>query len=230
MNNPYEHFLDHPLRGIFGPFAWPGTFARLLYLMIGFPLGLAWFVLYVTGFSVGIGLAIISIGVVILLGVLLAVGPLTLLERWLAQRLLGVRIGDPGFRAPGDEGFWRWMKNTLGNRVTWTGLLFLLLRFPLGLATWVSTIVMLSVSSAFIAAPIVWWFGGNISLDGWHPDTFVETLPLTLLGMVLLLPSVHAINGLGWLWGQLARLLLGRREPKNAAVQPARSMELAPTA
>ena len=230
MSNPYAGFLDHPLRGIFSPIAWPGTFARLLYLMLGFPLGLAWFVLYVTGFSLGIGLAIISIGVVILLGILLAVGPLTLLERWLAQRLLGARIGDPGFRAPGDEGFWRWMKATLSNRVTWTGLLFLLLRFPLGLASWVSTIVMLAVSSGFIAAPIVWWFGGNISLERWQPDTFVETLPFTLLGCVMLLASIHAINGLGWLWGQFARVMLGRRAPRGPAVQTASSMELAPIA
>ena len=55
--SPYATFSTHPLRGIFGILAWPRTYTNLVYLLIGFPLGLAYFVFYVVGGSLGIGLA-----------------------------------------------------------------------------------------------------------------------------------------------------------------------------
>jgi hypothetical protein len=56
----------------FGVAIWGQTYLNLLYLLLAFPLGLFYFVLLVTGFSLGFGLLILWVGVIILVGMLVA--------------------------------------------------------------------------------------------------------------------------------------------------------------
>ncbi|MBW3660440.1 MAG: sensor domain-containing protein [Gemmatimonadetes bacterium] len=210
MTNPYREFFQRPLQGVFGPLAWPGTWARLFYLMLGFPLGLSYFVFYAIGLGLGVGLLVLAVGALIVAIVFFAALPLGIIERWLANRLLDADVGPTGFEAPGDEGFVEWVKDTLANPVAWKAHLFLLLRFPLGLASWLVAVVTLTVSGAFVFAPLVVAFGGRVNLGPWSPATPAEALPLTALGLLAFLASIHLLNGIAWSWGALARVLLGR--------------------
>ena len=211
---PYATFSTHPLRGIFGILAWPRTYTNLVYLLIGFPLGLAYFVFYVVGGSLGIGLAILGIGFVLLFLLVLAAWALAHVERLLANALLGAEVPAPPPTAI-DEGGWPWIKSVFGNPVTWKGLAFQLLKFPLGLASWVLTIVVLSVVGGFIAAPVVVAVGGTVGIDPWWvADTVREAWIFTGIGLVALLPAFHHLNGVAWLWAAFARVMLGRREPR----------------
>ena len=60
------------LRRYFGVVAREETYLNLIYLVLAFPLGTVYFVFLVTGISVGIGTAIIWIGIPILLAVFAA--------------------------------------------------------------------------------------------------------------------------------------------------------------
>jgi hypothetical protein len=215
--SPYSTFSSNPVRGIFGILAWPRTYLNLIYLLIGFPLGLMYFVFYVVGGSLGVGLSILGIGLVILFLLILAAWAFALFERILANALLGADVPSPG-RTAIEEGGWPWVKSVLGNPVTWKGLAFQLLKFPLGLASWVVTIVVIAVVGGFIAAPAVVHFGGTIQIDPWWvADTQREAWIATALGLAAVIPALHLLNGLAHLWALFARVMLGRRERREPA-------------
>ncbi|HUP18740.1 MAG TPA: sensor domain-containing protein [Gemmatimonadota bacterium] len=208
MENPYRS--ENPFAVVFGPLAWPRTYGRLLYLLLGLPLGVAYFTFYVTGLSLGIGLAILLVGFVILVAVLLASIPLGLLERFLTVHLLGEPLPPTGFAVPDSDDPWGWFKATLSNRVAWTAMVFMFLKFPLGLLTWIATIVALSVALGFTAAPILVAFGGDVHLGFWSPATATEALVLIPVGLAMIVLSAHLVNGMGWAWGKFARVMLGQ--------------------
>ena len=70
----------------------PQTYLNLVYLVLAFPLGLAYFLFLVVGLTVGFALVLTLVGIPILLLMHLAAWVLMKLERWLAIRLLGVDI------------------------------------------------------------------------------------------------------------------------------------------
>lgn len=215
--SPYATFASNPVRGIFGILAWPRTYLNLVYLLIGFPLGLAYFVFYVVGGSLGAGLSILGIGLVILFLLILAAWALSLFERVLANALLGAEVPPPGPTAI-EEGGWPWVKSVVGNPVTWKGLVFQLLKFPLGLASWIVTIVVIAVVGGFIAAPLIIQFGGTIQIDPWFVAyTQREAWIATALGLAAVIPALHLLNGLAYVWALFARVMLGRRQPREAA-------------
>lgn len=213
MDNPYEDFGDDPIRGLLAPIVWPRTYANLLYLLLLLPTGVVWFTLYVTGLSLGVGLFIVWVGAAILLSLVPITWYAVLFERELAVRLLGEAIPEPRETAlPGDEGAWAWYKSLAKSPVTWKGFLFLLLKFPLGMASWIFTILLLTIVASFIVAPAIWATGGEIDLGVWRTDTLVDTIYASVIGILAVIPSVHVLNGLAFLWGRLARVALGPRE------------------
>lgn len=230
MTDPYERFFERPLYGVFAPVVWPGTWKRVFYLMLSFPIGLAWFVYYVTGLSMGIGLLILSVGALILGAMVYAAMPLGLAERWLADRLLDADVPETGFRVPAeDEGFWAWARDAAKNPVLWKTHLFLLLRFPLGLASWLAVVIGLAVSAGLAFAPVVVAVGGSVRLGTWLvPATPVEALPVTAIGIVGFLVTIHLLNAIGAGWAVLARFLLGKRGPRPAREESAPEPALLP--
>lgn len=213
MQNPYKRFSDDPIRGILAPVVWPRTYANLLYLLLLLPTGVVYFTLYVTGLSLGVGLFIVWVGAAILLSLVPITWWMTLFERELAIHLLGEPVPEAGVPAvPGDEGLWEWYKSIAKNPVTWKGFLFQLLKFPLGVASWIFTVVLLSLVAAAIAAPLIRAAGGTIDFGVWRPDTVVETLYVSVIGVLALIPATHVLNGLAFLWGRFAHVTLGRHE------------------
>ena len=81
---------DWPRRFV-GSVARGQTWLNLGYNLLAFPTGLAYFVVLVVGVSLGVGLAIVIIGLGILLATLAAWRAMAALERGLARGLLGVR-------------------------------------------------------------------------------------------------------------------------------------------
>ena len=200
MENPYRS--ENPFAVVFGPLAWPRTYGRLLYLLLGLPLGVAYFTFYVTGLSLGIGLLIMTIGAVILVALLLAARPIAHFERMLAVGLVGEPI--PPIPAPrtSGPGFWKWLAGTAGDSVTWKTLAFALLRFPLGLVSWILVVVLMSLALALIAAPVVEPLGGEIDFGIWVPTTAAELGVVSLMGLVAFVIVVHIVNGLAVAWGR----------------------------
>ena len=222
-----QQALGAGLAGLFSVVVRPQTYLNILYLLLSFPLGIAYFVFLVTGLSVGFGLLIIWVGVPILVAVLAGSWALCQLERALANGLLREDIPPLQARSParaslardggelttGERLFvngWRRFKAHLSDRVTWTGMLYLGVRFPLGIAAFVLVVVLLSVSLAFLAAPAYYWAGDGADLGVWRIDELWEALVLTAIGVPLTLISLHVLNGAAYLSGKVARVMLAR--------------------
>lgn len=193
----------------------PRTYGSLLYLWLGFPLGLAYFVGLTVGISTGVPLTIIWIGLAILLVTFLAAWGAAGFERQLAIHLLGARVPER-VTHPVSPRLRSRLAATLGSAAMWKGLLFLLLKFPVALATWIVSLVSLVLALAFTLVPFVWLAGGDafhFDLGSWHPTSFLGTLPFGLAGLLGLLVALHLANGMGWLWARLAEGMLGSTLP-----------------
>ena len=198
------------------------TYLRIVYLLLAFPLGTTYFVLLITGLSVGVGLSIIGVGLVIL--ALTVVGWLFVarFERELAIHLLGASVRP--FSLPGEAlRPWPRLLKTLGEPTTWKALAYLLLEFPFGIITFTLTIVLLSISLAFIAAPFAYLaqvlfgpsqiqVGPGFTLFPNNPPfggEFLLAVAIGALGVVLGVGSMALLSGIGWAWGRFAEQMLG---------------------
>jgi hypothetical protein len=227
MTHPYRVFFEHPVRGIFGPMVWGRSYANMLYLLIGFPVGLIYFVFYVTGLSLGVGLLVLGIGAAILALMVLLARPLGRFERALAIHLLGANVPPVRPEPLPDRDIGTWLKDVYTNAVTWKSLAFLLLKFPLGLASWILVIVGLSLALGLIAAPLIVGLGGEVELGFWEPTTVGEAWAVVPVGLAVFLVAIHLFNAVAWTWAQLARFMLGSRVPSSPSPS-ADSIQLAP--
>jgi signal transduction histidine kinase len=183
------------------------TWLNVAYLLLGFPLGLAYFLVLVVGVSVGIALAIIVVGLAILLATLAAWRAMAAIERGMARVLLGVPIPQPPDERrdlPVIERVTRWMRDP----VTWKSLVFVALKFPLGLMSFCVVVILGGFSLILLFAPLI-VLVTPVTIFGWIVTSWVEALPLFVAGVPALLLVLHLCNGLGWLWALFARIMLG---------------------
>ena len=177
---------------------------QLTHHLLGLPLGTAYFIWIVTGVSLGAGLAITLIGIPILTFVLANVRPLLLAERGLSDALLGTRL-PPLDIAPRRGGGWLdRLKAYWSDGLTWRGLLYLLLRFPVGILTFTVAVTAYGAGLYGLAAPIVAPFDA-IDLGFWEPDTVLEGLALVPLGAAALVAAGWISEGLA----AMSRALIG---------------------
>jgi hypothetical protein len=217
--------LLNSLVKFFGVIARGQTYLNMLYLFAAFPLGVIYFVFLVTGFSAGIGLAIVWVGLLILAGMLAGWYGLILFERKLAIEVLREPIPPVQPNDLSGKNLWQKFKATLGNTVMWKGLIFLLAKFPLGIASFTVLVTLLAVSLALTGAPFYYtWVHPVVDLTfgplTWQPvwiiDTLGEALLISLGGLLLLFISLHIFNALAWASGKFARLMLGYYAPAVA--------------
>jgi len=203
------------------------TYLNLLYLTLALPLGLLYFVLLTVGFSLGLGTSVILIGILILLLTLALAWVLAALERQLAIWLLRVNIGPLGRQAQA-PGFLNWLQSYLGNPVTWSSLLFLFLKLPIGVITFSVTVTLLSLSVGMLLAPLTYaWL--PVTIIFWRIDTLPAALIVFVLGLAVTGLSLHLLNLLARALGRWAQMLLGSAAPAPAS-RPAQGSCLLPCA
>ena len=204
-------FLREALSGpFFGVIRQRQTYLNIAYLLLAFPLGTFYFVFLVTGFSVGLGLLIVWIGALILPAVVFAARALGAFERQLACKVLQTDIPHR-FPTVERQGFKGRVKSAMTDSLTWTSVLYLLLKFPLGIGTFVVIVTLLSTSLGLVTAIIAAPFGPfHHKIGVWEFGTFPGAAILTMIGLFLLPISLHISNWLAWIHGRFARLCLGR--------------------
>ena len=135
------------------------SYTNMLYLLLSFPLGLFYFVFLITGIVVGIVTLVIWIGVPILILMMAAWWYMAAFERHMAIDWLHVAIPPLSLSDAWPTGITRWQKLQvhLSNSMTWKTLAYLLLKFPLGIFSFLATIIMpvLSVVVAIVSL-IIW--------------------------------------------------------------------------
>jgi hypothetical protein len=207
------HFVKAPFR--------LRTYTNLLYLMLALPLGLLYFIFLSVGLPLGLGLIIVWIGIPILALVFAGSWGLAALERQLAIAALGADV-PPMAPPPASETqtFWQRVGAFFSNPVTWKGMAFLLLKFPLGLVSFVATVTLLATSSALLLAPLLWEWGVlDVDVILWQVDSLGGAWLCSLFGLGLLWLSLNLLNLLALVWRWAATFLLGSE--RFAAVPPA---------
>ena len=94
--------------------------------------------------------------------------------------------------------------------MTWKGLGYLAVKFPLGIATFVLLVTALALSGGLMASPLLYDFG-HIQVGLWRVDTLSEALGAALLGLAFGLVSLNLLNAVALAWRKLASALLGSR-------------------
>lgn len=202
----------------FGVAAKPQSYLNILYLLLGFPLGIFYFTFLVTGVSVGIGTLIIWVGVLVLMIVFGLSYALLFFERGLANVLLGTNI-PPLVRANPPSSLLENLKLFIADPLTWKGLLYLLLRFPLGIFSFVMIVTLFSASLGLMMTPLVYrlsWITIDVSFVG-VIDTPNKALTAAIMGFLLVFVSFHIINWATWLSGEFTRVMLSRGQPTAPA-------------
>lgn len=210
------------------------AYRRLVFLALAFPLGLTYFVTLVVMFSVGIGLAVILIGIPIL-GVAIALTLAFLaLERLLAQLLLDVEFEEA--MRPEADSLGAFVRSVLFVRRTWLGMVYLPSKLFVGIGAFVLLWSTFGVALSLLATPLyyesahvgihlqetihltpdvgVGWGGREVELvvpvriGSWVADSLLDALAVSALGLCLLLASLHVTNLAGRILGVYARVML----------------------
>ncbi|MFB9833589.1 sensor histidine kinase [Actinoallomurus acaciae] len=191
------------------------TWRSAAYLLLHFPLGLAYFVGLTVLLSVSAGTVIIWVGVLGLALTMILWRAAAMLERRLVKAAFGVDIPDPYRPMPqGANLFAKW-KAMAVDPATWKDLLYLFLAFPLGIVEFVLSVGLWSASAGLIAEPLTinWQDSGFLYLTVgdrqiWFDHT-LAALPAIPLGIALAFVTMYVVRGVGYAHGALARYLLG---------------------
>jgi uncharacterized membrane protein len=209
----------------FGVAADPRTYGALFYMVLALATGIFYFTWAVTGMSLSVGLSVLIIGLPFIVLFFGSVRALSLLEGRIVEAMLGVRMPR---RPPYPSRNLPLMKRIgamFTDARTWSTLFYMLAMLPLGIVYFTVTVTLLSVSIAFIGAPLAMvldgtglgrlFADGRITMDwGWgaHVPGWGELIALCLLGIALLFATLHLLRGIGRLHGHLAKHLLVSRE------------------
>lgn len=219
------------LRRFFGVLVRKETYLNGLYLLLNLPLGIAYGIFLMTGWFLGYGLVwggwqtlllvtdlysnirILSIlisGVCVWFLVIATCWIPASIERRLIRWLLGVNITPVSHSFTKPLGIWMRIRAYLLDPVTWKSLIFVALKFPVGIATFTAVIGLISAAVAMLFAPLAHLIGFESFIIGpWRIDTWGEKFFASALGVLVVPLSLHLLNGLALVSGWFAKIMLG---------------------
>jgi hypothetical protein len=193
------------------------TYANLLYLLCAFPLGVAYLVLVVTGFSIGIATSPLLVGIPILVAVIAGTAVLGALEAQLTSRLLGIETALPEtLREENPDGIRRIENGPIDTLLdlftaptTWTTLVLLLLKFVYGIVVFTILVSAAALTVGFVSAPLVYDHPDvSYTIGVYAIETLSEAFGLAVVGVLVGFVSIHLLNGLATAGGFLTATLL----------------------
>ena len=200
----------------FGVFLDPRAYTSLFFMLLSLATGIIYFTFTVTGLALSAGLSVLIIGIPFFLAFMALTRVVSLAEGRLIEAMTGERMPRRPVHKSNTAGFWARVGQMLKDRRTWTTLAYLILMLPLGIVYFVMAVVGLSVSLAFIFAPLfelgirLGWF--DFADDVHLNPTWLNSLwalPLLIAAGVLLLTSLmHLARGIGRLHAMYAKALL----------------------
>ena len=235
-----EAAMPRPLPRLLTVFKERRTWGELLYALLGLPLGVAGFVFTVVTLAVSAGLLVTFVGLPLLAltGLFSRYGGSVM--RRLANRLTGSEVPAPEpFR--GKPGVLGWISSCLSDGTAWRARLYLLLKLPLGIAS-------------FVTGLLFWLYGiGGMTYalwrptlshcinrtsdgkchqsvgftDSWQADTAFRILLVTVAGIALTLAAPWAIRAVLWIDRFAQRLLLGPSATNERVAQLERTRAVA---
>ncbi|HJH31537.1 MAG TPA: hypothetical protein C5S50_05030 [Methanosarcinaceae archaeon] len=204
------------IKKLFGVAARSESYLNIIYLLLAFPMGTSYFVFLVTELSLGLSLSIIWIGIPILLLMFAAWWGLVMFERQLAIYLLHIDIPPISHNVASGLSVWVQLKTHLGNPLTWKGLIYLFARFPLGVLSFVVAFPLIILTGALVFAPLTYTDPvSQIYIFSWQIDTLNEAMICSIVGFGMGLVLMHIMNGMAFVSGRFAILMLGTAQDTN---------------
>ncbi len=194
----------------FGVLADPRAYTSLFYMLLALFTGIFYFVWVVAGTALSFGLLPLIIGIPFFLLFLGSVRLLSLVEGRIVETLLGVRMPRRPPHPGGSVPLFTHIKDLLSDGRTWSTLLYMVLRLPLGIIYFTLVISWLAVSLALILSPLSYIWGDFIYLNGPVTVSWIAMPLLIVIGILLLIGLLHLARGIGYLHGQMAKSLLVR--------------------
>jgi len=214
------------------------TWGELLYALLGLPLGLVGFVFTVVTLALSAGLLVTFVGLPLLAltGLVSRYGGSVL--RRLANRLTSADVPAPE-PFHGKPGVLGWISSCLSDGTAWRARLYLLVKFPLGIASTVTAFVFWFYG--LMCVTYATWrpaLGCNRTSDGkchhaigftdsWQADTPFRIFLVTIGGIVITLAAPWAIRGVLWIDKFAQRLLLGPSPTNERVAQLERTRAVA---
>ena len=195
----------------FSVFADPLAYSSLFYMLLSLATGIFYFTWAITGLSLSLGLCILIIGLPFAVLFISTVRALALVEGRLIESMLGVRMPRRPLYADRGKPFSARIKNMFTDPRTWSTLLYMVLKLPLGIIYFTFAIIGLSLSLSMTVAPIMkaTLDIGMLNINGVAYAPPLWALPFTLaIGIVGLCLTLHMARGIGRLQGQLAKHFL----------------------
>ena len=195
----------------FSVFADPLAYSSLFYMLLSLATGIFYFTWAITGLSLSLGLCILIIGLPFAVLFISTVRALALVEGRLIESMLGVRMPRRPLYADRGKPFSARIKNMFTDPRTWSTLLYMVLKLPLGIVYFTFAIIGLSLSLSMTVAPIMkaTLDIGMLNINGVAYAPPLWALPFTLaIGIVGLCLTLHMARGIGRLQGQLAKHFL----------------------
>lgn len=206
----------------------PSIASMSFYHILSFILSIIYFVLVVTLISLGVGTVVIWIGVPILIFAFAMIRGIAAIERSMARDMLGAVIPTP--QQPTQSGFWARSRAMLADPLTWKSLLYVFIKFPLSIFSFVVTVTLLSLTLGLLLAPLGYMIatfvlqiigiqtnGGDImiielltpSITGnFDVIQLLKSMVYTLVGIAFWYLTSYLMRGLSWISAELARVML----------------------
>jgi uncharacterized membrane protein len=200
-----------PIGRFFAIFGDPLAYSSLFYMLLSLATGIFYFTWAVTGLSLSLGLCVLIFGIPFAVLFISTVRALALVEGRLIESMLGVRMPRRPLYADRGKPFTARIKAMFVDPRTWSTLLYMMLKLPLGIIYFTFAVIGLSLSLGLAVSPITKaMFGiGIVNVDDYAFAPPLWALPLTLpLGIVLLCLTLHLARGIGQMQGQLAKHFL----------------------
>ena len=204
------------------------TYRNGLYLLLAFPLGIAYGVFLMMGWFLGYGLvsagwlslspdmlsnikilAVIVGGILVWILVVASCGIPAWFEKRLADWLLGTNFHASSRPSSPVRSFWVRIWAYLTDLATWKSVIFIALKLPLGIIFFTVVIGLLSAASGLFLAPLAHLVGFRSFIIGpWRIDTWSETFIASAIGVFAVPLSLHMLNGLAFAskWFAIAML------------------------
>lgn len=194
------------------PFVSRQTYKNLLYLALGIPLALFYWMVVGFGLMAGVILVVVLVGLGVLLVTVLAARVFTAVERWIANRLLPVSIRSAD-DVPARDGRWGFLRRYLDAPSTWRGLGFLTLKFwfaIIGFLLLYGLYQGIAMISTIVRRPVDLEFGEvNGEPVTWTIETVPEVAMAVPIGVVLVLVALLLTNAFAYVAARMAEALLG---------------------
>ena len=193
------------------------------YALLSFPVGVAGFVLAVTGVALGVGTLVVWVGVAVLAATLLAARGLATLERAQLPAVLGRPVPRPAYLRP-DGGRVRRLLTPLRDPQSWLDVLHAVLRFPLAVLAFSVTVAFWALTLGGLTYGLWDWTLPQednqdlFELLGFQGGSLLRVTGYTLVGLLAALVLPFAVRAVALLQASLGRVLLTSRAATQAEI------------